>query len=102
MAAYAEGSNILYNANVGKQVQALDAETTLMRSPEFYQYEFDLPDIAEVWRRGSVISSWLLDLTAAALLEDPGLKNFEGQVSDSVEGRGTPSPRQLMKQCRFQ
>jgi len=89
MAAYAEGLNILYNANVGKQAQALDAETAPMRSPEFYQYEFDLPEIAEVWRRGSVIGSWLLDLTAAALLEDPGLKNFEGRVSDSGEGRWT-------------
>jgi 6-phosphogluconate dehydrogenase len=89
MAAYAEGLNILYNANVGKQTHASDAETTPMRDPEFYQYELDLPEITEVWRRGSVIGSWLLDLTATALLEDPGLKNFEGRVSDSGEGRWT-------------
>ncbi len=89
MAAYAEGLNILYNADVGKQKNASDAETTPMRDPQYYQYEFDLPEIAEVWRRGSVIGSWLLDLTAIALLEDPGLKNFEGRVSDSGEGRWT-------------
>ncbi len=89
MAAYAEGLNILYNANIGKQTNASDAETTPLRDPEFYKYELDLAEIAEVWRRGSVIGSWLLDLTAAALLEDPGLKNFEGRVSDSGEGRWT-------------
>ena len=89
MAAYAEGLNILYNADVGKQTHASDAETTPMRDPEYYQYELDLPEITEVWRRGSVIGSWLLDLTAIALLEDPGLKNFEGRVSDSGEGRWT-------------
>jgi len=89
MAAYAEGLNILYNADVGKQTHASDAETTPMRDPEYYQYELDLPEITEVWRRGSVIGSWLLDLTAIALLEDPGLKNFEGGVSDSGEGRWT-------------
>jgi 6-phosphogluconate dehydrogenase len=89
MAAYAEGLNVLYNADAGKQTNASDAETTPMRSPEFYQYELDLAEIAEVWRRGSVISSWLLDLTAAALFEDPNLKNFEGRVSDSGEGRWT-------------
>lgn len=89
MAAYAEGLNILYNADAGKQTHASDAETTPMRDPEYYQYELDLPEITEVWRRGSVIGSWLLDLTAIALLEDPGLKNFEGRVSDSGEGRWT-------------
>ena len=89
MAAYAEGLNILYNADIGKQAHASDAETTPIRDPEYYQYELDLPEITEVWRRGSVIGSWLLDLTAMALLEDPGLKNFEGRVSDSGEGRWT-------------
>ena len=89
MAAYAEGLNILYNADVGKQANASDAETTPMRDPEYYQYELDLPEIAEVWRRGSVIGSWLLDLTAIALLNDPDLKDFEGRVSDSGEGRWT-------------
>ncbi|HSB01133.1 MAG TPA: hypothetical protein VLE49_10815, partial [Anaerolineales bacterium] len=89
MAAYSEGLNILYNADVGKQTHASDAETTPMRNPEFYQYEMDLPEIAEVWRRGSVIGSWLLDLTAAALLDDPDLTDFEGRVSDSGEGRWT-------------
>jgi len=89
MAAYAEGLNILYNADVGRQVHASDAETTPMRNPEYYQYEFDLPEITEVWRRGSVISSWLLDLTAVALLDYPDLKEFEGRVSDSGEGRWT-------------
>ena len=89
MAAYAEGLNILRNANVGKETQAADAETTPLQNPEFYQYEMDLPEIAEVWRRGSVIESWLLDLTAAALLQDPKLEHFSGRVSDSGEGRWT-------------
>jgi 6-phosphogluconate dehydrogenase len=89
MAAYAEGLGILRSANVGKQEHAIDAETTPLRNPELYQYDLDLPDIAEVWRRGSVIASWLLDLTASALLEDPGLTKFAGRVSDSGEGRWT-------------
>jgi 6-phosphogluconate dehydrogenase len=89
MAAYAEGFNILRNANVGKQAHSADAETTPLSHPEFYQYEMNLPDIAEVWRRGSVIESWLLDLTAAALLQDPTLQHFSGRVSDSGEGRWT-------------
>jgi 6-phosphogluconate dehydrogenase len=89
MAAYAEGLNILSNADAGKRARDTDAETTPLRNPEFYQYELDLPEIAEVWRRGSVIGSWLLDLTAAALLNDPGLKNYAGRVSDSGEGRWT-------------
>ncbi len=89
MTAYAEGLNVLYNADVGKQTNAADAETTPMRDPQYYQYELDLPEIAEVWRRGSVIGSWLLDLTAAALIDDPDLKDFEGRVSDSGEGRWT-------------
>jgi 6-phosphogluconate dehydrogenase len=89
MAAYAEGMNILHNANAGNRSQESDAETTPMRDPEYYQYELDLPQIAEVWRRGSVISSWLLDLTAAALAEDADLSGFSGRVSDSGEGRWT-------------
>ena len=89
MAAYAEGLNILRNANVGKREQTSDAETTPLRHPEFYQYELNLPDIAEVWRRGSVIGSWLLDLTANALLKDPALAAYGGRVSDSGEGRWT-------------
>jgi 6-phosphogluconate dehydrogenase len=89
MAAYAEGLNILKHANVGKQKQEVDAETTPLRNPEHYQYDLPLPDIAEVWRRGSVISSWLLDLTAIALLKSPDLSNFTGRVSDSGEGRWT-------------
>jgi 6-phosphogluconate dehydrogenase len=89
MAAYAEGMNILHNANAGNRARENDAETAPMRNPEFYQYEFDLPQIAEVWRRGSVVSSWLLDLTAAALTEDAELTGFSGQVSDSGEGRWT-------------
>jgi 6-phosphogluconate dehydrogenase len=89
MAAYAEGLNILHRANVGKQKQVADAETTPLREPEHYQYDFNLMDIAEVWRRGSVVASWLLDLTAAALLEDPDLGKFAGRVSDSGEGRWT-------------
>jgi 6-phosphogluconate dehydrogenase len=89
MAAYAEGLNILHSANAGKRVQDMDAETTPMRNPEFYQYELDLPEIAEVWRRGSVVASWLLDLTAEALIEDAELTEFSGRVSDSGEGRWT-------------
>ncbi len=89
MGAYAEGLNVLKSANIGKGQHEIDAETTPLRDPEHYQYDLNLPDIAEVWRRGSVIASWLLDLTAAALIEDPTLKNFEGRVSDSGEGRWT-------------
>ena len=89
MAAYAEGMNILRNANTGKETHVADAETTPLRNPKLYQYDFNLTDIAEVWRRGSVIASWLLDLTAKALLDDPELKNFAGRVSDSGEGRWT-------------
>ncbi|MFL6545493.1 MAG: phosphogluconate dehydrogenase (NAD(+)-dependent, decarboxylating), partial [Candidatus Udaeobacter sp.] len=89
MAAYAEGLSVLRSANVGKQKHGIDAETTPLRDPEYYQYDFDLSDIAEVWRRGSVIASWLLDLTATALHEDPILLNFAGRVSDSGEGRWT-------------
>jgi 6-phosphogluconate dehydrogenase len=90
MAAYAEGLSVLRAANVGKRAKdAADAETTPLRDPERYQYDLDLGDIAEVWRRGSVIASWLLDLTAAALLEDPNLSKFAGRVSDSGEGRWT-------------
>jgi 6-phosphogluconate dehydrogenase len=89
MAAYAEGLGVLRAANIGKQQHAIDAETTPLRDPEHYQYDFNLPDIAEVWRRGSVVASWLLDLTAAALLSDPALSGFEGRVSDSGEGRWT-------------
>jgi 6-phosphogluconate dehydrogenase len=89
MAAYAEGLNILRNANIGKQQRAADAETTPLRHPEFYRYEMNLPEIAEVWRRGSVIGSWLLDLTANALLADPTLAAYSGRVSDSGEGRWT-------------
>ena len=89
MAAYAEGLSILRDANVGKQQHAIDAETTPLRDPEHYQYDLDLRDIAEVWRRGSVIASWLLDLTAASLVKDPSLSQFAGRVSDSGEGRWT-------------
>jgi 6-phosphogluconate dehydrogenase len=89
MAAYAEGLGILRAANVGKQEHVVDAETTPLRDPEHYRYDFDLRDVAEVWRRGSVIASWLLDLTAASLLEDPALSKFSGRVSDSGEGRWT-------------
>ena len=89
MAAYAEGMNILRNANAGKRSHDSDAETTPMRNPEYYQYELNLPQIAEVWRRGSVVASWLLDLTAAALFEDAELTGFSGRVSDSGEGRWT-------------
>lgn len=89
MAAYAEGMNILHNANAGNRPRENDAETTPMRDPQCYQYDLDLPQIAEVWRRGSVVSSWLLDLTAAALVEDADLSGFSGRVSDSGEGRWT-------------
>jgi 6-phosphogluconate dehydrogenase len=89
MQAYAEGFNILRHANAGRLERAVDAETTPFRNPEEYQYELDLVGIAEVWRRGSVISSWLLDLTAKALLNDPDLVGFSGRVSDSGEGRWT-------------
>ena len=89
MAAYAEGLGVLRDANIGKRQQAIDAETTPLRDPEHYQYDLNLGAIAEVWRRGSVIASWLLDLTAAALLKDPVLAKFAGRVSDSGEGRWT-------------
>lgn len=89
MAAYAEGISILRHANIGKHQHEIDAETTPLRDAALYQYDFDLRDIAEVWRRGSVIASWLLDLTAAALAKDPVLSNFSGKVSDSGEGRWT-------------
>jgi 6-phosphogluconate dehydrogenase len=89
MAAYAEGMGILRGANVGARQHDVDAETTPLRDPALYQYDFDLPDIAEVWRRGSVIASWLLDLTARALAKDPALAHFAGEVSDSGEGRWT-------------
>lgn len=89
MAAYAEGLNILHHANIGNQEQEVNAETTPLRHPEHYQYDFNLSDITEVWRRGSVISSWLLDLAAAATLGNPDLENFKGRVSDSGEGRWT-------------
>jgi 6-phosphogluconate dehydrogenase len=101
MAAYAEGLNILQHANVGKTKRTEDAETTPLRNPEHYMYDISLPDVAEVWRRGSVIASWLLDLTAIALLKSPQLTDFGGRVSDSGEGRwtilaaideGTPAP----------
>ena len=89
MAAYSEGLNILHKANVGKQTRETDAETTPLRNPEHYQYDLNLADITEVWRRGSVIASWLLDLTASSLLAKPGLDGFSGRVSDSGEGRWT-------------
>ncbi|HEU5451319.1 MAG TPA: decarboxylating 6-phosphogluconate dehydrogenase [Terriglobales bacterium] len=101
MAAYAEGLNILKNANVGKQSRTVDAETSPLRNPEHYQYDFNLADITEVWRRGSVVASWLLDLTAQSFVEEPDLARFGGRVSDSGEGRwtllaaideGTPAP----------
>jgi 6-phosphogluconate dehydrogenase len=101
MAAYAEGLNIIKNANAGKEAGEVDAETTPLRDPQYYQYDIDLTEVAEVWRRGSVIGSWLLDLTAAALLDSPELDEFGGRVSDSGEGRwtqhaaideGVPSP----------
>jgi 6-phosphogluconate dehydrogenase len=89
MAAYAEGLAVLKAANIGKEPGVIDAETTPLRDPEYYQYDLHLPDIAEVWRRGSVIASWLLDLTATALIQDPALSQFAGRVSDSGEGRWT-------------
>ena len=89
MGAFSEGFNILHKANIGKHQRDKDAETTPLRNPEYYQYDLDLPEIAEVWRRGSVIGSWLLDLAAAALLDNPELKEFSGNVSDSGEGRWT-------------
>ncbi len=89
MAAYAEGLNILRNAGIGKQAQVHDAETSPLRNPEFYQFDMDLPAVTEVWRRGSVIGSWLLDLTAQALVADPQLDAYGGRVSDSGEGRWT-------------
>jgi len=101
MAAYAEGMNILRHAGVGRQGRGVDAETAPLRNPEHYQYQLNLPEIAELWRRGSVVASWLLDLTATALLREPDLQSFSGRVSDSGEGRwtvtaaideGTPAP----------
>jgi 6-phosphogluconate dehydrogenase len=89
MASYAEGLNILRNADAGKNMSAADAETAPLEHPEYYQYEMDTTEIVELWRRGSVISSWLLDLTARALLESPDLTDFSGRVSDSGEGRWT-------------
>jgi 6-phosphogluconate dehydrogenase len=89
MAAYAEGFNILHHAGVGLNQREIDAETTPLREPELYQYNLDLPSVAELWRRGSVVASWLLDLTAQALVESPDLANFSGRVSDSGEGRWT-------------
>jgi 6-phosphogluconate dehydrogenase len=89
MASYAEGLNILHHANVGKQKQTEDAETTPLRHPELYLYDLNLADITEVWRRGSVIASWLLDLAAISLLDSPDLGKFAGRVSDSGEGRWT-------------
>jgi len=89
MAAYAEGLGVLRSANIGKGTHEIDAETTPLRDPEYYQYDLNLRDVAEVWRRGSVIASWLLDLTAAALVKDPELTEFAGRVSDSGEGRWT-------------
>src|SRR6202522_402445 len=89
MAAYAEGLGVLQAANIGKHTEQIEAETTPLRDPENYQYDFNLPDVTEVWRRGSVIASWLLDLTATALLQDPDMSKFGGRVSDSGEGRWT-------------
>ena len=89
MAAYAEGLAVFAHANIGKRPHEIDAETTPLRNPEHYQYDLNLRDITEVWRRGSVIASWLLDLTATALVEDPALSKFAGRVSDSGEGRWT-------------
>jgi 6-phosphogluconate dehydrogenase len=89
MAAYAEGHTILHNADAGERPREADAETAPLADPEFYRYEIDVPEVTEVWRRGSVIGSWLLDLTAAALRDAPGLEEFEGRVSDSGEGRWT-------------
>lgn len=89
MAAYAEGLSVLRAANVGKAKRAVDAETMPLREPQHYHYDLNLADIAEVWRRGSMIASWLLDLTASALLKDPELSNFAGRIADSGEGRWT-------------
>jgi 6-phosphogluconate dehydrogenase len=89
MAAYAEGLNVLRHADIGRKEHVVDAETTPLAHPEHYQYEFNLGDIAELWRRGSVVSSWLLDLTASAFAKDPQLAGFEGPVADSGEGRWT-------------
>jgi 6-phosphogluconate dehydrogenase len=89
MAAYAEGLGVLRAANAGKRERTVDAETTPLRDPELYRYDFDLRDVTEVWRRGSVVASWLLDLTAASLVKDPALSEFAGRVSDSGEGRWT-------------
>ena len=89
MAAYAEGLAILRHANIGKKEHEIDAETTPLRDPDHYQYDLNLRDIAELWRRGSVVASWLLDLTATALVQDPSLGSFAGRVSDSGEGRWT-------------
>jgi 6-phosphogluconate dehydrogenase len=89
MAAYAEGLNVIRSADLGTRQQEIDAETTPLRDPQYYQYDINLPDVAEVWRRGSVIASWLLDLTASALQESPTLEDFGGRVSDSGEGRWT-------------
>jgi 6-phosphogluconate dehydrogenase len=89
MAAYAEGLNVLKHANAGSRAREADAETAPLRDPEFYRYDLDVAEIAELWRRGSVIASWLLDLTAAALVRDPELEGFSGRVSDSGEGRWT-------------
>ena len=89
MASYAEGLNILHHANAGKQKQTVDAETSPLRHPEYYPFDLNIADIAEVWRRGSVIASWLLDLAAISLLDSPDLAKFAGRVSDSGEGRWT-------------
>jgi 6-phosphogluconate dehydrogenase len=89
MAAYAEGLNILHKANIGKELQEASAEETPMREPQYYQYDINVAEVAEVWRRGSVIASWLLDLTADALAKSPTLEEFSGRVSDSGEGRWT-------------
>ena len=89
MAAFAEGFNIIKNANIGLHTHEVDAETTPLREPDHYKYEIDVAQVAELWRRGSVVGSWLLDLTAGALRMDPGLANFAGRVSDSGEGRWT-------------
>ena len=89
MAAFAEGFNIIKNADIGLRTQTVDAETTPLREPDHYKYQIDVAQVAEMWRRGSVVGSWLLDLTAGALRQDPGLDNFRGRVSDSGEGRWT-------------
>src|SRR6185312_10993276 len=100
MAAYAEGLNVLRHAGVGLRQEKADAETTPLRAPQYYQYDFNLADVAEVWRRGSVIASWLLDLTAEAFAGDPQLAKFSGRVSDSGEGRSTPrSTRGCRRTC---